>query len=118
MSNSLAMSTENRRSGRYFTPLHRDGPIPWQEFVEPVDGVIVDASQHVGEPSLRIDVIELGRRDQRGHDRGPASAAFGAGEQPRLATAGCAIALGIPFADERWHTNRASRFCLTPCSMV
>jgi hypothetical protein len=29
-----------------------------------VDGVIVDATEHVGEPSLRIDIIELGGLDQ------------------------------------------------------
>jgi hypothetical protein len=30
-----------------------------------VDGVIVDASEHVGQPGLGIDVVELGGLDQR-----------------------------------------------------
>lgn len=33
--------------------LPRDGPVPRQEFVEPVDGVIVDAGEHIDTPSLR-----------------------------------------------------------------
>ena len=59
-----------------------DGPVPRQEFVEPVDGVIGDASKHVGEPGLRIDVVEFRRHDQRRHERGAIGAAFGAGEEP------------------------------------
>ena len=41
-----------------------------------------DAGEHVGEPGLRIDVVELGRHDQRGHDRGAVGSAIGACEQP------------------------------------
>jgi len=33
---------------------------------------------------LRIDVIELGRLNERQHDRGALTATIGAGEQPRL----------------------------------
>jgi hypothetical protein len=40
------------------------------------------ASEDVGEPSQRIDVIELGRHDQRGHGGSPVGATFGAGEEP------------------------------------
>jgi hypothetical protein len=29
-----------------------------------------DASEQVGEPSLRIDIVELGRHDQRRQDSG------------------------------------------------
>jgi hypothetical protein len=50
-----------------------------------VDGVIGDAGQHVGEPSLGIDIVEFGGVDQREHDRGALAAAIGAGEQPGLA---------------------------------
>jgi hypothetical protein len=32
--------------------------------------VLGDAGQHIGQPGLRIDVIHLGSRDQRGHDSG------------------------------------------------
>jgi hypothetical protein len=57
-------------------------PVPRQKLFEPVDGVIVDAGEHVGEPGLGIDVVELGRVNQRQHDRGALAAAIGAGEQP------------------------------------
>jgi hypothetical protein len=50
-----------------------------------VDGVIVDAGEHVGEPSLRVDVVEPRGLDQRVHHGGALAAAIGAGEQPRLA---------------------------------
>jgi hypothetical protein len=66
--------------------LHRRGPVLRQQFVEPVDDVIVDAGQYISEPSLRIDVFEFYRHDQRGHDRGAISAAFGSGEQPRFSS--------------------------------
>jgi hypothetical protein len=43
-------------------------PIPWQQFVEPLRGMLGDAGEHVGEPGQRIDVIELCRHDQCSHD--------------------------------------------------
>ena len=63
----------------------RAAPIPGQQRGQVGDLVIGDPGQHVGEPGLRIDVVELGRLDQREHDRGALAAAIGAGEQPRLA---------------------------------
>jgi hypothetical protein len=33
-------------------------PVPGQELVELPDVVIVDAGEHVGEPGLRVDVVE------------------------------------------------------------
>jgi hypothetical protein len=39
------------------------------------------AAQHVGEPGLRVDVVELGRADQRVDDRGALAATIGTGEQ-------------------------------------
>jgi hypothetical protein len=44
-------------------------PIPWQEIRDLVCWVIRQACQHVGEPSLRINVIELACLD-KGIDRG------------------------------------------------
>ena len=44
--------------------------------------MIVDAGEHVGEPGLRIDVVEPGGLDQRVHDGRALAAAVGAGEQP------------------------------------
>ena len=46
------------------------------------DGVIGDAGEHIGEPSLWIDIIKLGRHDQRCHDRDAVGTSVGAGEQP------------------------------------
>jgi hypothetical protein len=37
------------------------GPVPRQELFQPVDGVISDAGEHIGQPSLRIDVVEFRR---------------------------------------------------------
>jgi hypothetical protein len=45
-----------------------------------------DARQHIGEPGLRIDVVELGGLNQRQHNCGAFAATIGAGEQPGLAT--------------------------------
>src|SRR4029453_14153775 len=57
-------------------------PIPGQEFVNAPGGVIRQASQHVGEPSLWIDVAKLGGGDG-GVDRSrPPPALIGAGECP------------------------------------
>jgi len=50
--------------------------------------VIVDPAQDVGEPSLRIEVVELRRADQGVHRRGALATAIGAGEQPSLAPEG------------------------------
>jgi len=38
--------------------------------------VIVDPAQHVGEPGLRIDVVEFGRHDQRVHRAGALATAI------------------------------------------
>ena len=42
-------------------------PIPRQQLVEPLDGILGDARENVGEPSLRIDIVHLGRDDQAVH---------------------------------------------------
>jgi hypothetical protein len=36
-------------------------PIPREQFVESLNRMLGDARQNVGEPSLRIDVVHLGR---------------------------------------------------------
>ena len=43
-----------------------------------------DASQDIGQPGLRIDVIHLGGDDQAVEGGGPLAAAVGTGEQPRF----------------------------------
>jgi hypothetical protein len=45
-------------------------PIPGQQLIQIVDLVIGDAREHVGKPSLRIDVIEFCGLDQRVHHCG------------------------------------------------
>jgi len=50
--------------------------------------MIVDPAEHVGEPSLRVGVIQLGGLDQGEHRSGARAAAIGAGEQPRAAPEG------------------------------
>ena len=50
--------------------------------------MIGDAGEHIGQPGLRIDVVELGRVNQRQHGRGALAAAIGAGEEPRLSAKG------------------------------
>jgi hypothetical protein len=39
-------------------------PVPRQKFVNALGGVIWQANQHVSEPSLWIDVVELGGGDE------------------------------------------------------
>src|SRR5215207_4344076 len=71
-------------------------PMPGQEFLNALGGMIRQAGEHVGEPSLRVNIVELGSRDQR-VDGSRATAAFvRAGEGP-VATAdrdGTQLALG------------------------
>src|SRR6266853_2429312 len=57
-------------------------PVPWQQCRQIGDLVIGDACEHVGEPSLRINIVELGRLNQCQHYRGALAAAIGAGEEP------------------------------------
>ena len=57
-------------------------PIPGQQFVDALGRMIRQAGQHVGEPSLWIDVVELGGGDQRVDGSGAPAAFVGAGEGP------------------------------------
>ena len=43
-------------------------PIPWQQFVETVLWDVGDAAEHIGKPSLRIDVVELRCGDEAQHE--------------------------------------------------
>jgi hypothetical protein len=49
-------------------------PVPRQELVDPLGGMIVQASHDVGEPGLRVDVIEFGGFDEGVDGRGTATA--------------------------------------------
>src|SRR5215216_944730 len=57
-------------------------PVPRQEFVNALGGVIRQAGQHVGEPSLRIDIVEFGAGNEGVDGRGAPAALIGAGEGP------------------------------------
>jgi hypothetical protein len=57
-------------------------PIPTQEIVNALGGVIRQAGRHVGEPSLGIDVVELGAGDEVIDGRGAPPALIGAGKGP------------------------------------
>jgi len=61
-------------------------PIPRQEFIELGDRLVVDPVEHVGEPCLRVDLIELRSANQSVHDGSPFSPTFGASEEPRLSS--------------------------------
>ena len=63
----------------------RPFPVPGQELIDPGCRMVGDASEHVGEPGLRIDAIELGGGDQGVDRRCPLATAVGADEQPRAA---------------------------------
>jgi nucleoside phosphorylase len=70
----------SRRSGSEFGPARR--PVPGQKLIKVLDGVISDAGERIGEPSLWVHVVELRRRNQCHHDGGAVGATFGAGEEP------------------------------------
>ena len=57
-------------------------PVPGEEFFEPGLRRLRDPAEDIGEPGLRIDVVELGGADEGVHRRGPHAAAVRAGEQP------------------------------------
>ena len=55
-------------------------------------GMVGYAGKDMGEPGLRIDIVELGGDDEAVHERGPLPAAVGAGEQPGFTPQGNAPA--------------------------
>ena len=57
-------------------------PVPRQQLRQPRGWYVGDAGDDVGEPGLRVDVVELGGADQRVHGGGALSAALGPGEEP------------------------------------
>ena len=79
---------------------HRVAPIPRQQCGQFGDLVIGDPGEHIGEPRLRIDTVELRRVNERQHDRGALAAAIRSDEQPGLSpkgnsaqhTLGCIVA--------------------------
>ena len=62
--------------------------MPGQQFIKPMRGMGGDAREDVGEPSLRIDVVELGGRDQSVNGSGATTSFVRAGEGPILSFQG------------------------------
>ena len=52
------------------------------------DWLIGDAFEDVGKPGLRVEIVELGRSDQRVHGCGASAATIRAAEQPRFSAEG------------------------------
>ena len=71
-------------------------PVPRQQVADAFGGVIQHAREDVGEPGLRIDVVELGGGDERVEGSCPPAAFVGAGEGPVAAPDrdGTQLALG------------------------
>ena len=63
-------------------------PVPGQQLVQPGVRQRRDAPAGIGQPSLRVDIVELGGADESVHRRGALAAAVGAGEQPRFSAQG------------------------------
>src|SRR5258708_29251539 len=71
-----------RRDGGW----HADGiPVPGQQFGDALGGVSSEAREHIAQPGLGIDAIELGGLGQRVDGGGGLAAHVAAGEQPILA---------------------------------
>ena len=51
--------------------------IPWEQLINPVDLVVCDAAEGIGEPGLRIDAVELGGLNQGIDDGGVFAATLG-----------------------------------------
>jgi hypothetical protein len=63
--------------------------VPRQEFIEPVDRVSLDrAAEHIAQPGLWFDAVELAGFDERTDDRPAVAATIAAGEQVVLAAKG------------------------------
>ena len=86
--------------------------MPGQEFVEPADGVIGDAGEYVGEPRLRIDVVEAGGLNERGED-GPGPGAGVRSREERIAAHGGDDAMtaldGVEYPASPPHVASAGR---------
>jgi hypothetical protein len=69
------LGEEGNVRSRSFSGADFSAPVPRQQLVDALCRMIWQASEHVGEPSLWIDVVELGGGDQRVDDS-RATAAF------------------------------------------
>src|SRR4029077_3493195 len=79
-------------------------PFPRQELMQTGLRDFGDAGEDVGEPGFRVDIVEAGRHDEGGHDRGSVGTAIGAGEQPCLSSQSyCPFIL--PMSGRSWKST-------------
>ena len=83
--------------------------MPGEELREPLDRMIGDPAEHVGEPGLRIDVVELGRADQQGS--GALAVAITTGEQIILAADGNHAVI-LPISGKKLRSMTAGTRCM------
>lgn len=79
-------------------------PVPGERFGELALQRLGDPTQDIGEPELRVDIVEPGGTDQPVHCSSPHAAATRAGEHPRV----CRWEGGLlpSDGDERWSRRR------------
>ena len=75
-----ASGVDSRLRGQGLLPFGL--PVPGEEFMQTGLRQVGDAVEDVGEPGLRVDVVELRGADESVHHRHPLAAAIGAGEEP------------------------------------
>jgi hypothetical protein len=54
--------------------------MPWQQFLDPVGGMLGDPGQDIGQPGLRVDIVHFGGDDQAVQHCGALSATVGTRE--------------------------------------
>jgi hypothetical protein len=91
-------------------------PAPWKKLVEPLDGMAGDAGQHIGEPGLRIDVVQLRRHDQRRNKCSPLGAPVRPGEQPCLTTKGQRPFILPMSVTSAWWSTAGARISASGCA--
>ena len=74
------LSIRRRCSGCRGALLTCRSPVPWEQIVDFVGGVIWKAAQHVCKPGLRVEIVHLAGFDQGVDDGGAMAAPVGTGE--------------------------------------
>jgi len=69
-------------SRRFDMARHWLSPVPGQKLSQPSGYMIVDARKNIGEPGLRVDIVELGGGDEGVDSCGSPTALIGSGEGP------------------------------------
>ena len=61
-------------------------PVPRQQFVDFVNGMLGNTSENIGKPGLRINIVHFGGDDEAVHESRSLSAVVGAAEEPRFSS--------------------------------